>query len=163
MLGLPRRYDIDLERLQRRFVELARLVHPDYFADCGPEGRLAAMHNSARINQAYQTLRDPLGRAEYLLELSGGKSSSEDRSVPGDLLGQMMMLREQIEQAKADGDQQALSRLKEQILRRQAGLQQRIARLARRLGQQPADQELLDELRRQLNAVRYVNNLLSAF
>src|SRR5947209_2347425 len=68
-LGLPRKLVIDLRDLERRYYELSRRFHPDFFQSAPTRERLASLENSALINKAYHTLRDPLARAEYLVRL----------------------------------------------------------------------------------------------
>src|SRR5262249_53048636 len=70
-LGLPSKLQIDLVELEKRFYELSWRLHPDtYFQRPEPE-RLLAEEASARLNDAYRTLQDPVARVEYLLELHG--------------------------------------------------------------------------------------------
>ncbi len=60
-LGLPGRFDVDAGELERAFLAASRTVHPDHHAD--------GQDDTAAVNAAYHTLRDPLRRAEYLLGL----------------------------------------------------------------------------------------------
>ncbi len=159
LFGLPRRYSIDLADLHRRFLAISRNVHPDLFGAQAPEMRNLALTLSAQINEAYQTLKDPLLRAEYLLESSGGRSSAADKSAPGELLAEVMMLREDIEDAKAAGNQDALGELRKRIDARRSTTQAAIEALCERLDE-PSD-EVRVNLRRQLNAMKYLNNLLT--
>jgi molecular chaperone HscB len=69
LFGLPAQYQIDIQALTSRFQDLQRQYHPDKFAS--GLSRTAAVQQSATINQAWQTLRNPLTRAEYLLSLHG--------------------------------------------------------------------------------------------
>ncbi len=71
LFGLPAQYPIDLQALTVRFQDLQRQYHPDKFASGTQAEQLAAVSHSATINQAWQTLRHPLARAEYLLSLHG--------------------------------------------------------------------------------------------
>ncbi|MGG5840006.1 Fe-S protein assembly co-chaperone HscB, partial [Huaxiibacter chinensis] len=66
LFGLPAQYSVDLPALTVRFQDLQRQYHPDKFASGTPSEQLAAVSQSATINQAWQTLRNPLSRAEYL-------------------------------------------------------------------------------------------------
>lgn len=71
LFGLPIRYLVDASLLTSRFHDLQRQFHPDYFA-CRTEGeRLIALQQATTINQAYQALKHPLKRAEYMLSLYG--------------------------------------------------------------------------------------------
>lgn len=67
LFGLPARYQLDTQALSLRFQDLQRQYHPDKFASGSQAEQLAAVQQSATINQAWQTLRHPLMRAEYLL------------------------------------------------------------------------------------------------
>jgi molecular chaperone HscB len=66
LFGLPARYQLDTQALSLRFQDLQRQYHPDKFASGSQAEQLAAVQQSATINQAWQTLRHPLMRAEYL-------------------------------------------------------------------------------------------------
>ena len=64
LFGLPAGYEIDTQALAARFQDLQRQYHPDKFASGTQAEQLAAVQHSATINQAWQTLRNPLSRAE---------------------------------------------------------------------------------------------------
>jgi molecular chaperone HscB len=159
LFGLPRRYHIDPTDLHRRFLAISRNVHPDLFGTQAPEMRNLALRLSAQINEAYETLKDPLLRAEYLLESSGGKSSAADKSAPGELLAEIMMLREEIEEAKAAADTETMTSIRAHIDARRHAVHATVMSLAEHLDE-PSD-AVRSDLRRQLNAMKYLNNLLS--
>lgn len=62
--------------LQRRFYSLSRKYHPDL----NPEG----LEKSALLNDAFRTLRDPVARAQYVVEEHGLELNIKD--VPAELL-----------------------------------------------------------------------------
>lgn len=159
LFGMPQSYEIDLADLESRYLAISRNVHPDRYAGEGAEMQAFALRTSAAINNAYDVLRSPLHRAEYLLEIAGGKSAAEDKSVPKPLLPQIMMLREEIDEAKASNDTAALTAMKEQLTRQKRDLEARIASLCRQLHED--GDEVKNDLRLQLNAVKYFNNLLN--
>src|SRR5512144_2637228 len=70
-LGLPRKLVIDAPELERRFRELSRKFHPDYFYNASPTERLASLERSSYLNDAYRALRNPAARIEHLLAIEG--------------------------------------------------------------------------------------------
>jgi molecular chaperone HscB len=112
---------------------------------------------NAELNRAYETLHNPIDRAEYLLSLYGGPSASDDKSVPGDLLAEVMMLREEIEEARTTGEKSRLGSLRQQISSKQQTVLEQIGSLARGLNKNDATQA--KALREQLNSIKYWNNL----
>lgn len=159
LFGLPRQYAIDPADLHRRFLSISRNIHPDLFGAQTAEMRNLSLRLSAQINEAYQTLKDPLLRAEYLLESAGGRSSATDKSAPGELLAEVMMLREDIEGAKAVNDKDTLAALRARIVSRRTATQAKITALCEQLDEQ--SEKVQTELRRQLNAMKFLNSLLS--
>src|ERR1043165_8664736 len=96
-LGLPRKLLIHPQDLERRFRELSRKFHPDYFYNATSAERLASLERSSYLNDAYRTLRQPSARIEYLLKLEGlGASSPTEASkqVPPALLAEVFALNE---------------------------------------------------------------------
>lgn len=157
LLGLPRTYDIDVEALDARFVSVTKHVHPDYFTGAGEEMSRLATRLSAELNDAVKVLKDPVLRAGYLLELSGGPSASDDRTVPPEVLSETLMMREEIEEAQAGGDEAAIQSLHDSVERKRSELLNVIAALARKLPS--SDEDVKRDLRRTLNAVKYYNNM----
>ncbi|PYO57211.1 MAG: Fe-S protein assembly co-chaperone HscB [Candidatus Rokuibacteriota bacterium] len=107
VFALPRKLQVDLDALQRRFYELSRRHHPDFHRMAGEEAQAAVLERSAAINRAYRALRDPLARVEYLIALEEGRETKEGAEVkpraPTDLLEEMLEIQEALEDAKTAG------------------------------------------------------------
>jgi molecular chaperone HscB len=102
-LGVPRKLNFDLGDLEQKFRALSRHFHPDYFYNATPAERRASLERSSYLNDAYRTLRDPIARTGYLLELEGfgattpGQASKE---VPPALLEEVFALNEELDAAR---------------------------------------------------------------
>jgi molecular chaperone HscB len=158
LLGLPHQYTIDETQLNAAFRALTRNIHPDRFTDQPGEMRSLSTQLSAEINQAYVILKDPVQRAAYMLESAGGPSAAELREVPGNLLAEIMMIREQVEAAQSAGDEQMMSDVRSSVDARRAVFLSQIAGRAEQLSS-CTDAEKT-ELRRWLNAIKYLDSLL---
>jgi len=93
-LGLPRRLQIDLPDLERRYHDLSRRFHPDFYQTASARERLASLENSALLNKAYRALRDPLARAEYLVQLETGQGAESKAEAPTALFEEILELNE---------------------------------------------------------------------
>jgi len=165
LLGVPETFRIDPDELRRRYLALSRHAHPDFHAQDGAEVQQLHLQVSSALNEAYQTLRDPASRAAYLLERLGGKSMAQDKSVPEGFLGTMMMMREELEEARQAGDADERERLGAVLQTQHDGLLRHIGDLFEQYLQAVAcravTQDLLADIRKQVNAVSYVKKLLS--
>jgi molecular chaperone HscB len=111
VFGLARSFVIDLPALEHEFHRLSRKVHPDRFARAGENEKQWSLADTALLNDAYRTLKDPLFRTEYLLKLEGAEIGEEhagkDRKgqadlsrVPADLLEEVFDLNMQLEEMR---------------------------------------------------------------
>jgi len=104
VFGLPRKVGLDPEELERRFHELSRKVHPDFFQAATPAEQAVGLERSALVNRAYRTLRDPIARCDYLVRLeTGEESAGVPARSPADLLEEMLEVQEALEEARAAG------------------------------------------------------------
>ena len=71
LFGLAPAFAVDAEALERSYREIQSRVHPDRFAHAGDAERRASLQWTTRVNEAFQTLKDPVARARHLLELHG--------------------------------------------------------------------------------------------
>ena len=116
LLGLPKQFGLNQAALDSRFRELQREVHPDRFAAADDAARRASMMVATQINEAYQTLRSPLKRATYLLNLAGLDVGAESNTAMSpEFLMRQMVWREQLDDARSDGDLTALTQLQAEI------------------------------------------------
>lgn len=110
LFGLPVEFTLDSAQLTSCYQALQRQFHPDNFANCYESERLHAVQRSATINQAWQTLRQPLSRAEYILSLYGYDLASEQQTVRDTaFLMEQMALREELEEIEQSRDEAQLA------------------------------------------------------
>lgn len=112
LFGLPLGFEIDGAALSSRYRELQRAVHPDNFASAREQERLMAVQKTAEINDAFQTLKFPLTRAEYLLRLQGLELRGESTTIKDPMfLMEQLELREALEELpdSADPDSAAMA------------------------------------------------------
>jgi molecular chaperone HscB len=103
-LGVPRKLDLDLEELEKKFRTLSRQFHPDYFYNAAPSERRASLERSS-LNDAYRTLKQPVARISYLLEIEGfGKTAADpglaSKEVPPALLEEVFALNEELDDVR---------------------------------------------------------------
>src|SRR5690606_10742494 len=109
LFHLPEQFELDLAQLSASYQQLQQLTHPDKFATASDQQRLLSVQKNAQLNDAYQALKSPLLRAEYLLELKGIDLKHETSTMQdGMFLMQQMEWREQLDDIQASADLDAL-------------------------------------------------------
>ncbi len=100
-LGVPRTFDVDGDKVEKQYLGFQRVLHPDRFVAKSAKERAIAEAQAADMNLAYETLKDPLRRAAYLLKLAGRDAAvSQDQTVRDPaLLMEAMEAREQLSEA----------------------------------------------------------------
>ena len=101
LFGLAPAFALDLAHLDRAYRDIQAEVHPDRFAHAGDAERRASMQMTTQVNEAYRTLKSPVRRAKYLLELNGVDVGFEtNTAMPPEFLMEQMELREKLEEAR---------------------------------------------------------------
>ena len=125
-LDLPRRLTIDQHQLETKFYELSRVFHPDFYQNKSEAEQTISLGNSAMLNTAYRTLRDPIERAEYLLGLEAGAVKEIRNSPPADLFEEILELQDTLNEYRtADRTSEAEATLRAKIQSERSTLEQR--------------------------------------
>jgi molecular chaperone HscB len=176
--GLPRKLGLDAADLERRFRELSRRFHPDYYYNATPAERLASLERSSYLNDAYRALRNPTSRVAHLLAIEGlapATAGDGTASVPPGLLEAVFALNEELDQIRelresgADRDRLRtrletarvpIERKREEHERLTGALS---AQWDRQVDSGPENDRraTLDALRERLLERNYINNLLA--
>jgi molecular chaperone HscB len=128
LFGLPERFRFDPASLDRAYRALQSEVHPDRFARAGEAEQRLALQSSARVNEAYQALRDPVARAQYLLSLHGIEAFAEtDTALPFDFLERQLERREAAGEALGACDAARLGALANEVRADAKELEHRLA------------------------------------
>jgi molecular chaperone HscB len=166
-LDLPRKLTIDLDALERRYHELSRKIHPDRFASKGPKVRDASLRATATLTRSYRTLRDPVARGLYWLELNGEKLADNNKRVPVELAELVFEVQEQLAEMQLSPDpEEALERATEIAARRvelQFKMDEALAELDRNFAKwdESADKKILtSELKTTLSNIAYLRTLI---
>ncbi len=178
--GLPRALTISQDELERRFRELSRKFHPDYYYNASPAERLASLERSSYLNDAYRALRTPATRIEHLLAIEGlaptrSEGDAGGAKVPPALLEEVFALNEELDEireqreagADAAGLATRLDAARAPIDRKREEHERQIDELSARWDSQleaatPAERRAtLDALRETLLERNYINNLLA--
>jgi len=179
-LGFPRRLTIDQRELEGKFYELSRAFHPDFYQNKSADEQTISLGNSALLNTAYRTLRDPIERAEYLLDLEAGSVKQIRNSPPAELFEEILELQDTLNEYRAAGrtsDNESTLRAKLQsdrstLEQRQQDMESALQQLfvqwdalqdrGEATGQARAERNrILKEMRENLSNRTYVKNIVS--
>jgi len=112
LFGLPRRYRLDEAALEAVWHKLQAGVHPDRHAHLPDADKRRAMQWATRVNEGFRTLRKPLPRAQYLLELAGVDTGLEtNTAMSPEFLMEQMEWREAVEEARVAAQVEELEQL----------------------------------------------------
>lgn len=162
VLGLPVRLSLAADDLERRYLEASRIVHPDRHQTADDRTRQLSLAASAAVNRAYRTLRDPVERGRYWLELHGEPLGRDNNRVPPALAELVFETQEALEAFRRGGTDRA------QVERTHAELDGRLRELVRTLearyptwdAADPAAAAVLAELKRRLSEIAYLETLV---
>lgn len=165
-LGLPCSPALDRSALDQRYYALSRQLHPDRYQTSAPQAQAASATNTALLNRAYRTLRDPVERGRYWLQLRGTEADARQTTVPAQLAAIVFEVQEQLAQLRQASATQrpALAREVATVKQRiEAAAADTIEQLDRNLAQWQEGQDdgaLRAALARILADIAYIRTLL---
>jgi len=180
VLNVPKAFALDLAQAEAHFRELSRIVHPDRFATSDPRAKRFSTQRTVQLNEAWRTLKDPVRRAEYLLSQAGfdigaetgasrpGNSAGarEKIALPAGLLARVLELREDLADARSDGDQARVQSLAGQVRQRLGETMEHVAATFAEMPKvpscqpEPTSQPALESIAHDLIELRYLRRFL---
>jgi molecular chaperone HscB len=156
VLGLARDLGVDRDLLERRYHSAARSVHPDRHQTAPERERQLSATASAAVNRAYRTLRDPVARARYWLELHGAPLAADNNRVPPALAATVFAVQEKLEALAGRGADDAALR------REVAGVREDLAAQLARLtdGLVDVGRQSVEALKVRVSEIAYLTTLV---
>lgn len=145
-------FRVDQQLLSSRYRELAKVMHPDRFADASEQDQRLALEQSAGLNEAYQVLRSAPLRARYLLALRGQELALEVTVQDPEFLLQQMSLREELEDLQCNADAAGVEVFKRRLKAAQQNLEEAFAASWN-------DPARIEEAERQVRRMQFLDKL----
>src|SRR5271163_3987608 len=129
LFELPKKLWIEMDGLEKKFLQLSWKLHPDNFVNASETERALSLQRSSELNDAYRVLRDPAARVEYLLAVEGARKEGEHKQqAPPELLEEVFELNESLDElreAKTEGGD--LAALKVRLANAEQTFQEKLA------------------------------------
>ncbi|KAF9201884.1 hypothetical protein BGZ49_007923 [Haplosporangium sp. Z 27] len=101
-------FDVDLKDLRIKFFKIQQQIHPDSFNQSANRDQIHAQQQSSLANKAYSTLKSPLSRANYILDILGSPIQEAESLDEPELLMEVMEARELLEDAQTQEEVEEL-------------------------------------------------------
>jgi len=168
-MGIPQTMCFDPKALEKAFYTLSRQYHPDLQQGRGDKEKVEALEKSALLNKAYTTLKDPLLRAAYLINLEAPVPEKERIQVDTGLVSEIFEIQEKVEEEKRTKNPTLRSELldaqkevEEKITRRIATLQDAFKAWDALGEERPKKEALAREIYKALDEITYLKNVIQS-
>ena len=102
LFDVPVAYQVDIDLVQQRYRNLQKAVHPDKFVNASDQEKRISMQQTSWINEAFNTLRQPVELAIYLLKLKGVDLNLENETTMDAIfLMEQMEMREALSEVRS--------------------------------------------------------------
>jgi molecular chaperone HscB len=115
LYGIGESFDADQAVVKRKFYELSKLYHPDFYINEPDEKQQEILELSTLNNKAYQVLSDPAKRMQYILDLHDLITEGEKYQLPQDFLMEMMDVNESLMELEFDPDAEMLAKVSNEV------------------------------------------------
>ena len=102
IFGIPIQLKVDKTELPKKFFELNRKFHPDFYANATPSEQHKALEITASLNKAFKTFQNEDDTIKYVLQLKGLLEEEEKYQLPPDFLMEVLEINEQLMDTEND-------------------------------------------------------------
>jgi len=115
LFGLPVKLKNDPAQVKRKYLELSRQRHPDYFVNTDGGAQEHAVEAFALLNAGLKTLSNIDETIKYVLMEKGLLEEEEKYALEPAFLMEMMEINEQLAESRAEDDEEARARVLEAL------------------------------------------------
>ena len=113
--GIPEAFNVDQSVVKRKFYELSKTYHPDFYINHSEEKQQEILDLSTINNKAYQVLSSASKRLEYILQLHLHVVDGEKYQLPQAFLMEMMDVNEDLMELEFEADPEAIQNISERV------------------------------------------------
>jgi len=141
LYGIEESFNLDESLVKRKFYELSKLYHPDFYINESEEKQHEILELSTLNNKAYQILSEPRKLTEYVLKLHGFAEEGEKHQLPPDFLMAMMDVNEALMELEMEPDPGKLAQIRDEVEEKMNKLKNESAVLTKAFDSTASDKE----------------------
>ncbi|MFM7839518.1 MAG: Fe-S protein assembly co-chaperone HscB [Chitinophagaceae bacterium] len=115
LFELPIQLKVDPKDLPRKYMELSKKFHPDYYAQATPSEQAIALERSAQLNEAFKVFKDPVATIRYVLTLKKLMEPEEKYTLSQDFLLEVLELNEQLMDLRSEPNPELVNTIGQQV------------------------------------------------
>ncbi len=161
LFNIPISLLVDASSNKKRFYELSRKYHPDFFSNASSEEQEDALEMSALLNKALNVLSNRDETIKYVLQLKGLLEEDEKYQLPNDFLMDVMDINEQLMDAKMEGNEEKLQASKLQIANLQTEIYEPVKNIVENYQEGITSEKELLQVKKYYFQKKYLDRMLS--
>jgi molecular chaperone HscB len=162
LFNIPVSLFVDASGIKKRFYELSRKYHPDFFSNASNEDQSESLEMSAMLNKALKVFSNPDETIKYVLLLKGLLVEEEKYQLPNDFLMDVMDINEQLMDAKMDGDEAQMTTLKQQIANLQTDIYEPVKNIVEHYQEGVTSEKELLQVKKYYFQKKYLARMLAS-
>lgn len=161
LYNIPVSFFPDATIIKKKFYELSRKYHPDFFSNASDDEQTEVLEKSSIINKAFKIFADADETTKYILQLKGLLEEEEKYKLPSDFLMDVMELNEQLMEAKMEDDEAAVANIKLQISNLQSLIYEPVKQIMEHYQENNISQKELLQVKEYYYKKKYLKRILA--
>lgn len=161
LYDVPVSFFPDAAVVKKKFYELSRKYHPDFFSNADSDEQAEVLEKSSLVNKAFKTFADTDETTKYILQLKGLLEEEEKYKLPSDFLMEVMELNEQLMEAKMEDDSDVINNIKSQISTLQAKIYEPVKQIMEHYQENSVSEKELLQVKEYYYKKKYLKRILA--
>ncbi len=162
LFDIPVRLSVDKDSIKKRFYELSRKYHPDFYSQSSEEEQGEVLQMSALLNKAFKVFGNQNETIKYVLKLKGLLEEEEKYQLKSSFLMEVMDVNEQLMDAKIDGNEKQMETLKQQIANLQSEIYEPVKNIVEHYSESTTTQKELLQVKEYYFQRKYLDRMLAS-
>jgi len=157
---IPVSFYPDKSVIKKKFYELSRKYHPDFFSNATEEEQINVLEKSSIINKAFKIFSNVDETMKYILQIKGLLEEEEKYQLPPSFLMEVMELNELLMEAKMEDDTNACLNIKSQISNLQSNIYEPVKQIMEHYQEDTVSKKELLRIKEYYYQKKYLNRIL---
>ena len=162
LFDIPVSLSVDKNGIKKRFYDLSRRYHPDFYSQASEEEQAEVLQMSALLNKAFKVFGNQGETIKYVLQLKGLLEDEEKYQLAPSFLMEVMDVNEQLMDAKMDGDEKQVEMLKQQIANLQSEIYEPVKSIVEHYTEDITTQKELLQVKEYYFQKKYLDRMLAS-